>query len=91
MSSIQQAARPSPIRARAGLALLAVPVVAVFSNTSGMLVGHFHIGKEVAATVVGLISAGGWEVAVFFPWAIPVEATVVGLVSVFGTAAAIAW
>jgi hypothetical protein len=91
MSSIQRTARKAPIRTRAATALLAVPVVAMCAKPSGMLIGHFHISQEVAATVVGLIVSGGWEVAIFFPWAIPVEATVMGLVSVFGTAAAIAW
>lgn len=73
------------------LAIAAAPLAALTSNPFGRVVEHFHIGYAVAGAAVTAIVSGGWEVAILFPWIIPVEATVTGLVAVMGTAAAIAW
>src|SRR4051794_29441217 len=51
----------------------------------------FGLSWATATKIVTAVVGGGWDVAIVFPWIIPVEATVAGLVAVMGTAAAIAW
>lgn len=72
-------------------ALLGVPVAAAFLRPTGQVIEHFHVSAAVAGAAITAVVGGGWQVAVLFPWIIPVEATITSLVAVFGTAAAIAW
>jgi hypothetical protein len=84
-SAASKARRLSP------LALLSVPVSALLVRPTGQVVEHFHVSATVAGAAITAVVGGGWEVAVLFPWILPVEATVASLVAVLGTAAAIAW
>ncbi|MBX6357952.1 MAG: hypothetical protein IRZ05_19130 [Micromonosporaceae bacterium] len=81
-------------RRRPALIALAAAVVAplaVLASPIGRLIDHFHVTYDVAALIVSLITAGSWELALLFPWVIPVEVTVEALIAIFGAAYAIGW
>jgi hypothetical protein len=72
------------------LAAAVAPLLAVVSPVA-RLANHFGITDALAATIVTLIINSSWEIALFFPYVIPVEATVGVLVTAFGFGYAVVW
>lgn len=82
-------------RAAAPAAMAAAAVaflVALVTSPAGRIVGHFNVSTSVATAVVTIITGGGgWVLATFYPWVLPLVLTIRGLIAVGGAGLAIGW
>ncbi|HKG51209.1 MAG TPA: hypothetical protein VKB14_12280 [Actinomycetales bacterium] len=79
--------RPRPLAVILAATLALLPLGAI-----GRIVGHFHVTREVAAVIVNLIVSGAaWELAILYPFIIPVEITIKGMIAFLGVTYAIGW
>jgi len=90
MKSLQGRLGAGLVHTRLALLALALPLLAFVSPMANLVI-HFHIARATAATICTLIVTGSWELALLFPFIIPVEATVSALIAAFGVGYAISW